>query len=80
VSDLSLWAALIGGFIILALAGDFLVSGALAISEKIGVQPLLAGILIVGFGTSAPELFVSLTAALDGSRPCSSRLRPIQKA
>ncbi len=67
MSDLSLWAALIGGFIILALAGDFLVSGALAISEKIGVQPLLAGILIVGFGTSAPELFVSLTAALDGS-------------
>lgn len=67
MSDLSLWVALLGGFVVLALAGDSLVRGALALANRLGVSPLVAGIVIVGFGTSAPELFVSLTAALDGS-------------
>ena len=67
MSDLSLYTALIGGLVILALAGDSLVSGSLALARKLGLSSLVAGILIVGFGTSAPELFVSLSAALDGS-------------
>lgn len=67
MSDLSLYTALIGGFVILALAGDLLVSGSLALARKFGLSSLVAGIVIVGFGTSAPELFVSLNAALDGS-------------
>lgn len=66
MSDISLYAALIGGLVILAFAGDFLVNGAVALSRKMGVSPLVAGILIVGFGTSAPEMVVTLGAALDG--------------
>lgn len=67
MSDLSLYTALICGFVVLALAGDLLVSGSLALARKLGLSSLVAGIVIVGFGTSAPELFVSLNAALDGS-------------
>ena len=67
MSDFSLYAALIGGLIILAFAGDFLVNGAVSLSRKMGVSPLVAGILIVGFGTSAPEMVVTLGAALEGS-------------
>lgn len=64
--DLSLIAALVGGLIIMALAGDFLVNGAVALARRMGVSPLLAGIFIVGFGTSAPEMLVSLDAAIEG--------------
>ncbi len=67
MSDFSLFAALIGGLVILAFAGDFLVNGAVSLSRKMGVSPLVAGILIVGFGTSAPEMVVTLGAALEGS-------------
>ena len=63
--DFSLIAALIGGLVILAFAGDFLVSGAVAVAERFGVSKLIAGIFIVGFGTSAPEMVVSLNAALE---------------
>jgi cation:H+ antiporter len=63
--DLTLIAALIGGLVILAFAGDFLVSGAVAIARRLGVSKLIAGIFIVGFGTSAPEMVVSLNAALE---------------
>lgn len=63
--DLALIAALIGGLVILAFAGDFLVSGAVAIARRLGVSKLIAGIFIVGFGTSAPEMVVSLNAALE---------------
>ncbi|WP_300378034.1 calcium/sodium antiporter [Henriciella sp.] len=64
--DPGLLAALIGGLVILALAGDYLVNGAVTLARRIGVSPLVAGILIVGFGTSAPEMVVSLDAALQG--------------
>jgi len=67
VSDLYLYASLIGGLLILAFAGDFLVNGAVSLSRKLGVSPLVAGILIVGFGTSAPEMVVTLGAALEGT-------------
>ena len=63
--DLTLIAALIGGLVIMAFAGDFLVNGAVAIARRLGVSPLIAGIFIVGFGTSAPEMIVSLNAALE---------------
>jgi len=66
MSDLTLYVSLIGGLFILAFAGDFLVSGAVALSRKLGMSPLIAGILIVGFGTSAPEMVVTLGASLDG--------------
>ena len=64
--DLVLIAALAGGLIIMAFAGDFLVNGSVAVARRLGVSPLIAGIFIVGFGTSAPEMIVSLDAALEG--------------
>ncbi|KCZ90733.1 calcium/sodium antiporter [Hyphomonas johnsonii] len=64
--DISLIAALLGGLVIMAFAGDFLVNGAVVLARRLGVSPLIAGIFIVGFGTSAPEMFVSLDAALEG--------------
>jgi len=64
--DPGLLAALIGGLVILTLAGDFLVTGAVAAARRMGVSPLVAGILIVGFGTSAPEMVVALDASLQG--------------
>ncbi|MCZ4296726.1 calcium/sodium antiporter [Henriciella marina] len=64
--DLTLLAALVGGLVILAFAGDFLVNGAVALARRIGVSPLVAGILIVGFGTSAPEMVVAVDASSQG--------------
>lgn len=58
---------LIGGFILLFLAGELLVRGASNLAEKLGVQPLVIGIVIVGFGTSVPELATSVRAALQGA-------------
>lgn len=63
--ELTLIAALIGGLVIMAFAGDFLVNGAVAVARRLGVSPLIAGIFSVGFGTSAPEMVVSLNAALE---------------
>lgn len=55
------------GLVLLTVGGEALVRGALAAARRIGVSPLLAGLVIVGFGTSAPELVVSLQAALKGT-------------
>jgi cation:H+ antiporter len=52
------------GLALLSVGGDFLVRGALVIAKKLRVSPLLAGAVVVGFGTSAPELLVSVIAAL----------------
>jgi cation:H+ antiporter len=54
------------GLVLLGFGGEFLVRGALVIARKLGVSPLLAGVVVVGFGTSAPELLVSVIAALSG--------------
>ncbi|MEE9272619.1 MAG: calcium/sodium antiporter [Robiginitomaculum sp.] len=57
-----LW--LFGGVILLLWAGDWLVRGAAALANKWGVPPLIVGLTIVAFGTSAPELVVSIQAVL----------------
>lgn len=57
---------LVLGIILLVVGGDFLVKSAVGLANKIKVSPLLIGITIVSFGTSAPELIVSLKATLDG--------------
>lgn len=67
VPDPLLLAYLFGGLALMALAGDLLVRGALGIGRALGVSPLVAGIFIVGFGTSAPEMFISANAALAGN-------------
>jgi len=58
---------LAAGFLVLLLGGKFLVDGASAIAARLGLSPGLIGLTIVAFGTSAPELLVSVTAALKGS-------------
>lgn len=58
---------LLGGLVLLAAGGEFLVRGAVGMSRRLGVSPLLAGLTIVGFGTSTPELVTSIQAALRGS-------------
>jgi len=57
---------LVAGLVVLVIAGDYLVRGAVALAEKLSIDPLIIGLTIVAFGTSAPELFVSLQAAFDG--------------
>ena len=55
------------GLIGLLFGGDFLVKGAVGLAQRIGISPLIVGLTIVAFGTSAPELLISLDAALGGS-------------
>ncbi len=54
------------GLVLLTLGGEALIRGALGAARRFGVSPLLSGLVIVGFGTSAPELVVSVEAALAG--------------
>lgn len=56
-----------GGLALLTVGSDKLVEGSSAIALKLGVSPLLIGITIVAFGTSAPELIVSINAAMSGN-------------
>src|SRR5690606_12629629 len=58
---------LIGGLAVLIGGGEVLVRGAVGIAAKFKLSPLVIGMTIVSFGTSAPELIVSLKAALEGS-------------
>ena len=57
---------LIGGLLGLFLGGDWLVKGASGLALRFGVAPMIVGAVVVGFGTSTPELLVSLNAALGG--------------
>ncbi len=60
-------AAVIFGFAILVWGSDRFIAGAAAIARNMGVSPLLIGLTIVGFGTSAPEVLVSAMASLQGN-------------
>ncbi|MBL4870046.1 MAG: calcium/sodium antiporter [Robiginitomaculum sp.] len=55
---------LVAGVMLLLWAGDWLVRGAAALASKWGIPPLIIGLTIVAFGTSAPELVVSIQAVL----------------
>ena len=54
------------GLVMLLYGGDWLVRGSVALAEKYNVPSLIIGLTIVSFGTSAPELFVSVNSALSG--------------
>ncbi|MDD0823036.1 calcium/sodium antiporter [Mannheimia sp. AT1] len=60
-------AAIIGGLIILVWSADKFVDGAASAARHFGMAPLLIGIIVIGFGTSAPEMIVSASSALSGS-------------
>lgn len=58
---------LILGLVILVVGGELLVKGSVTIANNFKISPLVIGMTVVSFGTSAPELLVSLQAALDGN-------------
>jgi len=60
-------ATILVGFIVLIWSADLFVAGAASIAENLGLSPVIIGLTIVSLGTSAPEILVSLTAALAGA-------------
>ncbi len=57
---------LVIGFVCLVWGANYFVNGASALAKKLGVSSLIVGLTIVAFGTSAPELAVSVVAGVDG--------------
>ena len=62
---------LIVGLLAIVFGADFLVDGASAIARKLKISEFVIGLTIVGFGTSCPELVVSVTGALAGNSDIS---------
>lgn len=62
---------LLVGLVLLVLGGEGLVRGSSSIALRFGVSPLVIGLTIVAFGTSSPELLVSLQAVLNGNSDIS---------
>lgn len=69
MSSSLLWPvlALLAGLILLIWSADRFVNGAAQTASHFGMPPLIIGMVIVGFGTSAPEMLISLLAALQGN-------------
>ncbi len=57
---------LVVGLVLLVFAADYLVKGAASIAGTLGISPLIVGLTVVSFGTSAPELAVSVASAFKG--------------
>ena len=55
-----------GGLALLLIGGDILVRGAVTLAQRLAVPPLVIGLTVVAFGTSSPELVVSVDAVLSG--------------
>jgi cation:H+ antiporter len=61
----------VAGLALLVAGGEIMVRGASALAARLGVSPLAIGLTVVAFGTSAPELFVNVTAAWRGNTELS---------
>ena len=59
--------SVIAGLVLLVIGGEWLVKGAVRIADRAGLSPLVVGLVVVGFGTSVPELATSVDAALSGT-------------
>jgi cation:H+ antiporter len=57
---------LVGGLVVLSVGGECLVRGAARLARALGVSALVVGLTVVAFGTSAPEIAVSISAAVQG--------------
>ena len=57
---------LVAGLVLLTKSADWFIEGAVALARRLGLSPLIIGFVIVGFGTSAPEMLVSALAAAQG--------------
>jgi cation:H+ antiporter len=71
MSPIEIILYLIGGLVLLFIGAEGLVRGSSNLAIKIGITPLVVGLTVVSFGTSAPELVVSLNAALMGNSSIS---------
>lgn len=60
-------AAILVGLVLLIWSADHFVDGASSIARNMGISPLIVGMVIIGLGTSAPEMLVSGVAALQGN-------------
>ena len=68
-SDIPLWLSIvmiIGGFVALAWSSGVFVDGAAQVAKALGISPFVVGMVVIGFGTSAPELCVSALSGLSG--------------
>ena len=68
-SDIPFWLSVVflfGGLAALAWSSDLFVDGAAAVARTLGISPFIIGMVIIGFGTSAPELCVSTMSGLSG--------------
>lgn len=66
------WLILLAGLALIVFGADWLVDGASGIARKAGLSEFVIGLTIVGFGTSCPELVVSLTGAIAGKSDISA--------
>ncbi len=57
---------ILAGFVALYFGAEWLVKGSTAMALRLGLPPLLVGLTVVAYGTSSPEMVVSVVAALDG--------------
>ena len=55
------------GFLLLVKGGDYLIDGSVSLAKRAKLSKMVIGIVVIGFGTSTPELFVSTQAAIIGS-------------
>ena len=68
-SDIPVWLSLLfilGGLVALAWSSDVFVDGAAGVARKLGISPFIIGMVIIGFGTCAPEFFVSIFSGASG--------------
>ena len=68
-ADVPMWLSLvmmIGGLAVLAWSSDLFVDGAAAVAKFLGISPFIIGMVVIGFGTSAPELCVSAMSGMNG--------------
>jgi len=61
------FAYVLAGLLLLVVAGDALVRGAVSLALKLGIPAFIVSLTIVAFGTSAPELLVAVQSALEGA-------------
>ena len=61
------YISIILGIILLSFGGDFLVRGSISLARKINISPMIIGIVIIGLGTSLPEIFVASNAVINNS-------------
>ncbi|NBO50616.1 MAG: hypothetical protein EBU80_13065 [Chitinophagia bacterium] len=64
--DILSWFTIPAGLVLLVIGGNYLVKGASSLALRFGIAPLVVGLTVVAYGTSAPELVVSVIAGLEG--------------